>query len=45
MDGVGVGRRVLWSFVPDSGGAEESSRVDLRAKSPNTMIYFGRSRG
>lgn len=33
-DGVGVGRRVFWSF---SGDAEVSS-VDLRVKSPNTMI-------
>lgn len=37
MDGVGVGRRVFWSFV-FSGDASASS-VDLRVKSPNTMTW------
>ena len=39
MDGVGVGRRALWSFVLASGDAEVSSSVDLRVKSPNTMVW------
>lgn len=37
MEGVGVGRRVFWSFVLGSCDASASSSVDLRLNSPNTM--------